>query len=121
MLSSWRMYEMHPALFLKARVLHQGYVSLVSLHILLLFLLPFLLHLIALLPFSGVAGLLNCPTSGPEDTDGRAACRLAAKEKKKKHADKKRAHQKRVAHDALEKRRRVPDRDGLPLEPSPST
>jgi hypothetical protein len=72
----------------------QGYVSLVSLHILLLFLLPFLLNLIVLLPFSGVAGLPNRPISGPEDTADRAARRLAAEEKKKKkkHADKKQAH-----------------------------
>jgi flagellar biosynthesis component FlhA len=100
-------------------------VSLVSLQILLLFLLPFLLHLIVLLPFSGVAGLPNHPTSGLEDAAGRAARRLPTekkkKKKKKKHADKKRSNQKREAHNALEKRPNVLERDGLPLEPSPST
>jgi hypothetical protein len=44
----------------------QGYVSLVSLRILLLFSHPFLLHLILLLPFAGAAGLLNHPTSSPK-------------------------------------------------------
>jgi hypothetical protein len=48
----------------------QGYVSLVSLQILLSFLLPSLLPLIILLPFEGVVGLPNHLTSGP-----RGCCR----------------------------------------------
>jgi hypothetical protein len=49
---------------------NQGYVSLVSLQILLPFSLPFFLHLILLLPFPGAAGLPNRPTSS-----SRGRCR----------------------------------------------
>lgn len=49
---------------------NQGYISLVSLRILLPFLLLFHLHLI-LLPFSGAAGLSNRLTSSP-----RGRCQL---------------------------------------------
>jgi hypothetical protein len=46
---------------------------------------------------------------------------LAAEEKKKKDADKKRARKKMLAHDALEKRHRAQTWEGIPLEASPST
>jgi hypothetical protein len=46
---------------------------------------------------------------------------LDAKEKKRKDADKKWARQKRVTHDALDKRHRAQAREGLLLEPSPSS
>jgi hypothetical protein len=45
---------------------------------------------------------------------------LAVEEKKKKDADKKRAHEKRVARDTLEKCRRAQAREGLPLNPLPA-
>jgi hypothetical protein len=46
-------------------------------------------------------------------------CRLALeKDKKKKDAEKARARERMRARDALEKHRRRPARDGLPLEPS---
>ena len=50
----------------------------------------------------------------------RAARRVAAEEKKrKKDAEKARAHERRRARDALEKLRRRQEREGLPREPSP--
>jgi hypothetical protein len=53
---------------------------------------------------------------------GRAARRVAAKEKKKKKdAEKARARERRRVRDALEKRRRQQEREGLPREPSPET
>jgi hypothetical protein len=45
---------------------------------------------------------------------------LAAEEKKKNEA-KRRAREKRVTHNAIEKCRRAHEREGLPLEASPST
>jgi hypothetical protein len=58
----------------------------------------------------------------PEDAVDRAARRVAAEEKKKKKdAEKARAREWRWARDALEKRRRQPEREGLPREPSPET
>jgi hypothetical protein len=58
----------------------------------------------------------------PEDAADRAARRLAAKkEKEKKDAEKARAHERMLAREALEKRRRRQARDGLPREPSPET
>jgi hypothetical protein len=52
----------------------------------------------------------------------RAARRVAAEKKKeKKDAEKARAHERMRARDALEKRRRRQERDGLPREPSPET
>jgi hypothetical protein len=51
----------------------------------------------------------------------RAARRVAAEEKKKKDAEKARAHDRRRARDALEKLRRRQEREGLPREPSPET
>lgn len=42
-------------------------------------------------------------------------------QKKKKDVDKKRSRKKIVAHDVLEKRCRAQEREGLPLEASPST
>jgi hypothetical protein len=52
----------------------------------------------------------------------RAARRVAAKEKKKKKdAEKARARERRRARDALEKRCRQQEREGLPREPSPET
>jgi hypothetical protein len=50
---------------------------------------------------------------------GRAARRVAAEEKK--DAEKARARERRRARDALEKRRRQQEREGLPREPSPET
>jgi hypothetical protein len=50
----------------------------------------------------------------------RAAQRVAAEKKKeKKDAKKARAHERMRARDALERRRRWQERDGLPREPSP--
>jgi hypothetical protein len=52
----------------------------------------------------------------------RAARRVAAEEKKKKKdAEKARAHERMRARDALEKLRRRQEREGLPREPSPET
>jgi hypothetical protein len=52
----------------------------------------------------------------------RAARRLVAeKEKEKKNAKKARAHERMLAREALEKRRRRQATDGLPREPSPET
>jgi hypothetical protein len=52
----------------------------------------------------------------------RAARRLAAeKEKEKKDTKTARAHERMLAREALEKRRRRQARDGLPREPSPET
>jgi hypothetical protein len=52
----------------------------------------------------------------------RAARRVAAEEeKRKKDAEKARARERMRARDALEKRRRRQERDGLPREPSPKT
>jgi hypothetical protein len=53
---------------------------------------------------------------------GRAARRVAAEEKKKKKdAEKARARERRRARDALEKRCRQQEREGLPREPLPET
>jgi hypothetical protein len=58
----------------------------------------------------------------PQDAVARAARRVAAEErKKKKDAEKARAPEWRRARDALEKRRRQQEREGLPREPSPET
>jgi hypothetical protein len=58
----------------------------------------------------------------PQDAADRAARRVAAEEKKrKKDAEKARAHERRRARDALEKLRRQQEREGLPREPSPET
>jgi hypothetical protein len=52
----------------------------------------------------------------------RAARRVAAEKKKeKKDAEKARARERTRAWDALERRRRRQERDGLPREPSPET
>jgi hypothetical protein len=56
----------------------------------------------------------------PEDAVDRAVRRVAAEEeKKKKDAEKARAHERTRARDALEKLRRRQEREGLPREPSP--
>jgi hypothetical protein len=58
----------------------------------------------------------------PEDAVDRAARRVAAeKRKEKKDAKKARARERMWARDALERRRRKQERDGLPREPSPKT
>jgi hypothetical protein len=58
----------------------------------------------------------------PEEAVDRAARRVAAEKKKeKKDAKKARACERVRARDALEKRRRRQERDGLPREPSPET
>jgi hypothetical protein len=57
----------------------------------------------------------------PEDAVDRAAQRVAAEKKEKKDAKKARAHERMRARDALERRRRKQERDGLPREPSPET
>jgi hypothetical protein len=58
----------------------------------------------------------------PEDAVDRATWRVAAEKKKeKKDAKKARARERVWARDALEKRRRRQERDGLPREPSPET
>jgi hypothetical protein len=58
----------------------------------------------------------------PEDAVDRAARRVAAEKKnEKKDAEKARAHERTWARDALERRRRRQERDGLPREPSPET
>jgi hypothetical protein len=58
----------------------------------------------------------------PEDAVDRAARRVAAEKKKeKKDAKKARAHERMRARDALERRRRKQERDGLPREPSSET
>jgi hypothetical protein len=49
------------------------------------------------------------------------AARWVAAEEKKKDAEKARARERRRARDALEKRRRQQEREGLPREPSPET
>jgi hypothetical protein len=58
----------------------------------------------------------------PEDAVDRAARRVAAEKKKeKKDAKKARARERMRAWDALERRRRKQERDGLLREPSPET
>jgi hypothetical protein len=58
----------------------------------------------------------------PEDAVDRAARRVAAEKKKEKKDTKKARARKRMrARDALERRRRKQERDGLPREPSPET
>jgi hypothetical protein len=58
----------------------------------------------------------------PEDPIDRAARRVATEKKKeKKDAEKAWARERMRARDALEKRRRWQERDGLPREPSPET
>jgi hypothetical protein len=58
----------------------------------------------------------------PEDAVDRAAWRVAVEKKKeKKDAKKARARERVRAWDALERRRRKQERDGLPREPSPET
>jgi hypothetical protein len=58
----------------------------------------------------------------PEDAVDRAAWRVAAEKKKEKKDTKKaRARERMRARDALERRRRKQERDGLPREPSPET
>jgi hypothetical protein len=58
----------------------------------------------------------------PEDAVDRAARRIAAEKKKeKKDAEKARARERMWAREALEKRCRRQERDGLPREPSPET
>jgi hypothetical protein len=57
-----------------------------------------------------------------EDAVDRAARRVAAEKKKEKKDPKKaRARERMRARDALERRRRWQERDGLPREPSPET
>jgi hypothetical protein len=57
-----------------------------------------------------------------EDAVGRVAWRIAAEKKKeKKDAEKARSRERMRAREALEKRRRRHERDGLPREPSPET
>jgi hypothetical protein len=57
----------------------------------------------------------------PEDAVGRAARRVGGEEKEKKDAEKARAHERMRAWDALERRLRRQERDGLLREPSPET
>jgi hypothetical protein len=58
----------------------------------------------------------------PEDAMDRAARRVAVERKKeKKDVKKARAHERMWARDALERRRRMLERDGLPRDPSPET
>jgi hypothetical protein len=57
----------------------------------------------------------------PEDAVDRAAWRVAAEKKEKKDAKKAWAREWMRARDALERRRRRQERDGLPREPSPET
>jgi hypothetical protein len=75
--------------------------------------------------FCSSQGLRNFKTSRPpvpEDAAGRTARRLVTeKDKQKKDAEKARARERMWAREALEKRRRRQERDGLPLEPSPDT
>jgi hypothetical protein len=56
-----------------------------------------------------------------EDAVGRAARRVAAEKKEKKDVEKARAHERTRAREALERRRRRQERDGLPREPSSET
>jgi hypothetical protein len=56
-----------------------------------------------------------------EDAVDRAARRVAAEKKEKKDAEKARARERTWARDALERRRRRQERDGLLREPSPET
>jgi hypothetical protein len=58
----------------------------------------------------------------PEDVVDRAARRVTAEKKKeKKGTEKAWAREQMRARDALERRRRRQERDGLPREPSPET
>jgi hypothetical protein len=57
----------------------------------------------------------------PEDVVDRAARRVAAEKKEKKDAKKAWARERMRARDALERRRRRQERDGLPREPSLET
>jgi hypothetical protein len=57
----------------------------------------------------------------PEDAVDRAARRVAAEKKEKKGAEKARARERMRARDALERRCRQQERDGLPREPLPET
>ena len=57
----------------------------------------------------------------PEDAVDRAAWRVAVEKKKETDAEKAQARERMRAWDALERRRRRQERDGLPREPSPET
>jgi hypothetical protein len=57
----------------------------------------------------------------PEDAVDRAARRVAAEKKEKKDAKKARARERMRSRDALERRRRKQERDGIPRESSPET
>jgi hypothetical protein len=57
----------------------------------------------------------------PEDAVDRATQRVAAEKKEKKDAKKARARERMRARDALERRCRRQERDGLPREPSPES
>ena len=45
---------------------------------------------------------------------------MATDEQKKNDTEKKQSYEKRASHDALEKRHRAQETEGVPLEPSPS-
>lgn len=66
----------------------------------------------------GYGGYQTALPPVPEDAAGRTARQLAVEEKKKK---KKKNEAKRAVHDAIEKHCRAHEREGLPLEASPST
>jgi hypothetical protein len=56
-----------------------------------------------------------------EDAVDRTTRRVAAEKKEKKDVKKSRARERMRARDALERRRRKQERDGIPREPSPET
>jgi hypothetical protein len=100
-----------------------GYVSLVSIRS-FSYTAPCCLRfqLLGYLLFQGLSFYKPSLPRVLEDAVDRAAWRVAAEEeKRKKDVEKARAHERMRARDALEKRRRRQERDGLPREPSPET
>lgn len=65
-------------------------------------------------------GVSNRPAPIPEDEAGQVARWLVAEQHKRRTMIRSGPTRKRAAHDALEKRRRAQEREGLPLEASPS-
>jgi hypothetical protein len=68
-------------------------------------------------------GFRTARSSAPEEAATKEVRRLAAEAKKKKKKDEEKKHvcKKMLTRDLLEKHRRVQEREGLPLEASPST
>jgi hypothetical protein len=99
---------------------NQGYVSLVSFELCFCFHPFFFISFYFFHPFAGATRMPNRPASGPRGrgrSDGASVGQRG--KKRKKDIEKKRAREKRVACDVLEKHSRTQEREGVSLEPSP--